>query len=101
MLTNYFLHPDEKQGALAGILMGLAQLNQSELRLKRLYNKHGMLGIDRVLLYAIQEWTRDIKRHQLPSLLGGVGPMHSVIQLCKPCIRYAVENVPLFPLWIT
>ena len=63
--------------------MGLAQLNQSELRLKRLYNKHGMLGVDRVLLYAIQEWTRDIKRHQLPSLLGGVGPMHSVIQLCK------------------
>ena len=62
--------------------MGLAQLNQSELRLKRLHNKHGILGIDRVLMYALQEWTRDIKRHQLPSILGAVGPMHSVIQLC-------------------
>lgn len=61
--------------------MGLAQLNQSELRLKKLQNKHGMLGLDRVILFAISEWTRDIKRNQLPSILGGVGPIHSVIQL--------------------
>ncbi|RWS28234.1 autophagy-related protein 2B-like protein, partial [Leptotrombidium deliense] len=72
---------DFEKGALQGILMGLAQLNQSELYLKRLHNKHGFLGIDRVLLYAVNEWTKDIKRHQLPSLLGGVGPMHSFIQL--------------------
>jgi autophagy-related protein 2 len=66
--------------------MGLAQLNQSELRLKKLHNKHGILGLDRVILYALNEWSRDIKRTQLPSLLGGVGPMHSVIQLgmCIP-----------------
>ena len=63
--------------------MGLGHLNESEIRLKRLSNKHGMLGVDRVLMYAIREWTNDIKRHQLPSLLGGVGPMHSFIQLCK------------------
>lgn len=69
--------------------MGLAQLNQSELRLKRLCNKHGMLGLDRVALYAAGEWARDIKRYQLPSLLGGVGPMHSFIQLCKSCVRRA------------
>lgn len=71
------------QGAWAGILMGLGQLSQSELRLKRLCNKHGILGLDRVFLYAVNEWIRDVKRHQLPSLLGGVGPMHSFIQLCK------------------
>lgn len=64
-------------------MLGLAQLNQSELRLRRLHNKHGILGVDRVFLYALNEWVRDIKRNQLPSLLGGVGPMHSFIQLCK------------------
>lgn len=63
--------------------MGLAQLNQSELRLKRLCNKHGILGLDRVFMYAVNEWTRDVRRHQLPSLLGGVGPVHSFVQLCK------------------
>lgn len=63
--------------------MGLTQLNQSELRLKSLTNKHGILGINRVIEYAISEWASDIKKTQLPSLLGGVGPMHSVIQLCK------------------
>ena len=77
-ITYFFL-----QGAFAGIIMGLTQLNQSELRLKSLNNKHGILGINRVIEYAISEWASDIKKTQLPSLLGGVGPMHSVIQLCK------------------
>nr|XP_046908744.1 autophagy-related protein 2 homolog B-like [Dermatophagoides farinae] len=74
-------HIDLKQGALPGIALGLAQLNQSELYLKKLTNKHGLLGIDKVIQYAIEEWGRDIKRNQLPSILGGVGPMHSFIQL--------------------
>ncbi|RWS04521.1 autophagy-related protein 2B-like protein [Dinothrombium tinctorium] len=72
---------DFEKGALPGLLMGLAQLNQSELCLKRLHEKRGFLGFDRVFLHAIREWTSDIKKHQLPSLLGGVGPMHSFIQL--------------------
>ncbi|OTF77135.1 hypothetical protein BLA29_010783 [Euroglyphus maynei] len=70
-------------GALPGIALGLAQLNQSELYLKKLSNKHGLLGIDKVIQFAIEEWGRDIKRNQLPSILGGVGPMHSFIQLCS------------------
>ncbi|KAH9422374.1 Autophagy protein [Dermatophagoides pteronyssinus] len=74
-------HIDLKQGALPGIALGLAQLNQSELYLKKLSNKHGLLGLDKVIQYAIEEWGRDIKRNQLPSILGGVGPMHSFIQL--------------------
>lgn len=71
------------QGTVAGIFLGLAQLNQSELKLVRLHNKHGILGIEKVVVYALESWVKDIKRHQLPSILGGVGPMHSVIQLCK------------------
>ena len=42
-----------------------------------------LLGVDKVLGYALNEWLQDIRKNQLPGLLGGVGPMHSVVQLCK------------------
>lgn len=63
--------------------MGLAHLNQSELYLKRLHNKHGILGLDRVLLYALSEWYSDLKKRQLPSIIGSIGPLNSVRQLSK------------------
>lgn len=63
--------------------MGLAQLNCSELRLKRLTHRHGLLGFDKLVAYMLSEWLQDIKKNQLPSLLGGVGPMHSLVQLCE------------------
>ncbi len=66
---------------MAGLIVGLAHLNCSELRLKRLHHRHGLLGLDRLLLYAVREWMTDIKNNQLPSILGGVGPMHSLVQL--------------------
>ncbi|XP_043982946.1 autophagy-related protein 2 homolog A isoform X1 [Gambusia affinis] len=70
-----------EQGTFAGILIGLAQLNCSELKLKRLCCRHGLLGVDKVIQYAITEWLTDIRKNQLPGILGGVGPMHSVVQL--------------------
>ncbi|XP_056294879.1 autophagy-related protein 2 homolog A [Pseudoliparis swirei] len=70
-----------EQGTFAGILIGLAQLNCSELKLKRLCCRHGLLGVDKVIQYAVTEWLTDIRKNQLPGLLGGVGPMHSVVQL--------------------
>uniref|UniRef100_A0A1B0DI62 Autophagy-related protein 2 n=1 Tax=Phlebotomus papatasi TaxID=29031 RepID=A0A1B0DI62_PHLPP len=69
------------RGPLAGLLMGLGQLHCSEIRLKRICHKNGILGVDKLLNFLLQEWLQDIKRNQLPSLLGGVGPMHSFIQL--------------------
>eukprot|EP00079_Xenopus_tropicalis_P034822 XP_017948593.1 PREDICTED: autophagy-related protein 2 homolog A isoform X1 [Xenopus tropicalis] len=71
----------EQVGTFAGILIGLAQLNCSELKLKRLYCRHGLLGADKVVSYALNEWLTDIRKNQLPGILGGVGPMHSVVQL--------------------
>ncbi|XP_044537960.1 autophagy-related protein 2 homolog A [Gracilinanus agilis] len=71
----------DQVGTFAGILIGLAQLNCSELKLKRLCCRHGLLGVDKVLGYALNEWLQDIRKNQLPGLLGGVGPMHSVVQL--------------------
>lgn len=70
-----------EQGTFAGILIGLAQLNCSELKLKRLCCRHGLLGVDKVIQYAVNEWLADIRKNQLPGILGGVGPMHSVVQL--------------------
>ncbi|XP_016098497.1 autophagy-related protein 2 homolog A-like [Sinocyclocheilus grahami] len=70
-----------EQGTFAGILIGLAQLNCSELKLKRLCCRHGLLGVDKVIQYAVNEWLTDIRKNQLPGILGGVGPMHSVVQL--------------------
>jgi autophagy-related protein 2 len=70
-------------GPLAGLLMGLGQLQCSEIRLKRISYRHGVLGMDRLLNYLIQEWLQDIKKRQLPKILGGVGPMYSLVQLCK------------------
>ncbi|XP_029036559.2 autophagy-related protein 2 homolog B [Osmia bicornis bicornis] len=72
---------DLTHGPLAGLLMGLAQLNCSELRLKRLTHRHGLLGFDKLISFLLSEWLQDIKKNQLPSLLGGVGPMHSLVQL--------------------
>jgi len=80
-LDYHAKHLDFEQGALAGILMGLAHLDHSELVLRRVQAKHGMRGLDRVLLFTLNSWLSDIKRNQLPSILGGVGPLHSVIQL--------------------
>lgn len=74
---------DMTHGPLAGLLMGLAHLNCSELRLKSLHNRNGLLGAEKLMSYCLQEWLEDIKCNQLPSLLGGVGPMHSLVQLCK------------------
>ncbi|KAI4468676.1 autophagy-related 2 isoform a [Holotrichia oblita] len=72
---------DMTHGPLAGLLMGLAHLNCSELRLKSLHNRNGLLGAEKLISYCLQEWLEDIKSNQLPSLLGGVGPMHSLVQL--------------------
>lgn len=44
---------------------------------------HSLLGFDKLLTYITQEWLQDIKKHQLPSLLGGVGPMHSFVKLIQ------------------
>lgn len=65
--------------------------------------------MDKVIQYAVTEWLTDIRKNQLPGILGGVGPMHSVVQLCKlkflhqaPCCTQLQLNIyrlfNLFPL---
>jgi autophagy-related protein 2 len=73
-------------GPLAGLLMGLGQLQCSEIRLKKISYRHGILGFDRLINFLIQEWLQDIKKRQLPKILGGVGPMYSLVQLCESSV---------------
>ncbi|KAF6217295.1 hypothetical protein GE061_001649 [Apolygus lucorum] len=74
-------HVDLTHGPLAGLLMGLGQLNCLQIKLKRLSYKHGLLGFDKLITYAMNEWIQDIKKSQVPCLLGGLGPMHALVQL--------------------
>jgi len=69
------------QGTLTGLLIGLARLNCSEIKLKRLCCRSGLLGMEKILSYALNEWLMDIKTHQIPGILGGVGPTYSFVQL--------------------
>jgi len=74
-------HVNIEQGTLAGLIIGLSQLNCSELRLKRLCNRTGLLGADKLMNYILTEWLNDIKVNQLQSILGGVGPAYSFLKL--------------------
>ncbi|KAL0969108.1 hypothetical protein UPYG_G00222700 [Umbra pygmaea] len=76
-------HVSMEQGTFAGIVIGLTQLNCSELKLRRLCYRQGLLGVDKLFSYAVNEWLNDIKKNQLPGLLGGVGPIHSLVQLVQ------------------
>lgn len=91
-------------GPLAGLLMGLGQLQCSEIRLKKISYRHGILGVDKLINFLIQEWLQDIKKRQLPKILRGVGPMNSFIQLCK-CFSFhyhsSIFNLILFLISIS
>ncbi|XP_077394186.1 autophagy-related protein 2 homolog B isoform X2 [Festucalex cinctus] len=76
-------HVSLEQGTFSGIIIGLTQLNCSELKLRQLCYRQGLLGVDKLFSYAINEWLNDIKKNQLPGLLGGVGPIHSLVQLVQ------------------
>jgi len=75
---------DLSQGpSISGLLVGLGQLNCSQLTLKRLSHRNGLLGVNKLIAFILNEWLMDIKKNQLPSVMAGVGPMHSIIQLVQ------------------
>lgn len=63
--------------------MGTAHLTKIELTLKSFTNRHGILGFEKVLFFAINYWTEDIKKFQLPSILSGVGPANDFLTLFR------------------
>ncbi|XP_023297749.2 autophagy-related protein 2 homolog A [Lucilia cuprina] len=69
------------KGPIAGLLMGLGQLQCSEIILRKIVYRRGLLGFEKVCNYLCKEWLRDIKRNQLPKILSGVGPTYAFVQL--------------------
>ncbi len=59
-----------------------------------------LLGVDKVIQYAVTEWLTDIRKNQLPGILGGVGPMHSVVQLCELRLLISAPNTLLYFFFI-
>lgn len=53
----------------------------SDGNISNAYFRLGLLGLEKLVQWALHEWLSDIKRHQLPGLLSGIGPMHSLLQL--------------------
>ncbi|KAH1007770.1 hypothetical protein HUJ04_004965 [Dendroctonus ponderosae] len=72
---------DMSRGSIAGILMGLGHLNCSEIRLKRIVYRHGLLGVTKLIEFLLREWIGDIKKNQLSAIFKGVGPVKAVLQL--------------------
>lgn len=74
---------DLTQGALAGVLAGLASLNCSELTLKRVAYCNGILGFDKLLTILLTDWLADIRQNQVGEIMKGLefvaffGPMAS------------------------
>ena len=58
-------------------------MNCSELTLKKVCYRNGIAGFDKLLTLLVTEWLTDIRQNQIPQILGGVGPMHSVLQLVQ------------------
>ena len=74
---------DLAHGAITGILAGLTSLNCSELTLKKVHYKNGISGLDKLVTLLVTDWLADIRQNQIPAILGGVGPMHSFLQLVQ------------------
>lgn len=66
----------------------LLTINLSQYNNTYLYFR--LLGVDKLFSYAISEWLNDIKKNQLPGLLGGVGPIHSLVQLGEDNVLFFV-----------
>lgn len=56
-----------------------------------------LLGVEKVMAYMLSEWLTDIRANQLPSILGGVGPMYSFVQLSKSLFFFSFFTLPSFP----
>lgn len=75
----------------AFVLLGIICLKENN------FIYFSLLGVDKLFSYAISEWLNDIKKNQLPGILGGVGPMHSLVQLGK-LILISVQTHMAFSL---
>ncbi|KAI1732177.1 autophagy-related protein 2 like protein B [Ditylenchus destructor] len=72
-----------EQGALVGLLIGLANLHRTELILKELHNEKGLLGFNKCLQHAVDEWVQDIRARQIPNVVGSYTPISALVHLAQ------------------
>ena len=76
-------------GSLVNVVLGFAALRSAEIKLSRVHSRAGFLGWERVISHLILTWMEDIKRHQLPNILGGIGPMHALSEVIDATLELA------------
>ena len=74
---------DHEQGTLAGLLLGLSNLHCTELVLKDIHYENGLLGYGKCVNYAVDDWVNDIKKTQIPNVIGSFGPITSLVEIGK------------------
>ncbi|KAE9553911.1 hypothetical protein FO519_002900 [Halicephalobus sp. NKZ332] len=74
---------DHEQGTLAGLLLGLSNLHCTELFLKDIHYENGLLGYGKCVNYAVEEWVNDIRKTQIPNVIGSFGPITSLVEIGK------------------
>ncbi|CAD5224874.1 unnamed protein product [Bursaphelenchus xylophilus] len=71
------------QGAFLGFLIGMTNLKCTELTLKELRNDRGILGFNKCIQYALDQWLIDIKTNQIPNVVGSYQPISSLVQIAQ------------------
>lgn len=76
------------KGDLVGIHWHIGFLYSNPLCMNRLlqvllYQNCLFLGLDKLITLLVTDWLADIRQNQIPAILGGVGPMHSFLQLAQ------------------
>ncbi|KJH43949.1 ATG protein [Dictyocaulus viviparus] len=75
----------ERNGAVFGVLSGIGQLSRTKFVLKEIVNRNGLLGVNRCINVAVDEWMSDIKS-SIPNVLASCGPISPIIQIGKGII---------------
>ncbi|CEF59273.1 Autophagy-specific gene 2 [Strongyloides ratti] len=70
-------------GTAVSIAMGLTSLKGSEITLKEIKNKNGVLGVGRCIKDASDEWYADIYNNQLTKIIKGYGPTSPFINMLQ------------------
>lgn len=85
----------DMDSGMVGMMLGVASLTGSVVRLKQICCQKGILGWDKLLMYAYNEWLNDIKTNQIHSILKGVGSLSIIFQIVQgvtDLIRLPIEQ---------
>ncbi|CAD5218348.1 unnamed protein product [Bursaphelenchus okinawaensis] len=71
------------QGAFLGFLIGMTSLKCTEITLKELKNDRGVLGFNKCVQFALDQWLQDIRNNQIPNVVGSYQPISSLVQIAQ------------------